>query len=225
MMDKLRALKDVELFNELSEENIRRISDVTVQNDYQTGNTIVRANEPGRAFYAVVEGEVRIFSISKDGREITFSVIYPGDFFGELSLLDEGPRSASAIAFDDTRVLVIYRNDFIQILKDFPDVSLKLMRRLASRLRETDRHLETVAFYNRMGKVAWALLKLAEKGELKDNRIKLPSVTHQEIANLIVSSRESVSRAISYFCEKGWVESTKRKITLLDLDALRKTMR
>lgn len=224
-MSKFELLKKLELLGGLSDQEIQRVADVAVQQNYKTGNTIVRADEPGRAFYTVIEGEVRIFSISKDGREITFSVIYPGDFFGELSLLDEGPRSASAVAFGDTSVLVIYKNDFIDLLKGFPAISLALMRKLAARLRDTDRHLETVAFYNRTGKVAWALLKLAEKGEWDDRgRVKLPSLTHQEIANLIVSSRESVSRAMSFFITKGWIESHKRQITLVDKEELRKIM-
>lgn len=219
-------LKNTELFKDLDDDQLSQVAEMCRRQEFPTGVTILRVDEPGAALYSVIAGEVRIFSNSPDGKEITFSIIYPGDFFGELSLLDDSPRSASAVAFEDTILMVIYKNDFLEILRRFPEVGLKLLKRLSTRLRSTDRHLETVAFFDRLGKVAWALIKLAEKGvPAGEGRIELPHVTHQDIANMIVSSRESVSRAMGYFTGKGWLESSKRRIILTDTEALKRVMR
>lgn len=218
-------MKDMELFSGLQAKDVAALSDRCHKQSFPMGSVILKANDPGAALYSVIEGEVRIFTNSPDGKEITFSTMGRGDFFGELSLIDDEPRSASAVAFEDTKLMVIHKKDFLEILRRHPEVGLKILRRLAMRLRSTDRHLETVAFFDRLGKVAWALMNLAEKGTSVADGIELPHVTHQDIANMIVSSRESVSRAMGYFSSKGWVESEKRRIILKDSDALRRLMR
>lgn len=220
-----QELRETELFTDMTDADVAGLAGRCHRQSFKAGSTILRANEPGAALYTVLAGEVRIFTISPDGKEITFCIIEPGDFFGELSLIDDDPRSASAVAFEDTELMIIHKKDFLDILRKHPEIGLKIMRQLVRRLRSTDRHLETVAFFDRLGKVAWALTKLAEKGTPVPDGVELPHVTHQDIANMVVSSRESVSRAMGYFASKGWVESQKRRVILKNRDALLRLMR
>src|SRR5438034_8502974 len=165
----------------------------------------------------VATGQVKVVLIGEDGREVILSVLGEGDFFGEMSLIDEEPRSAHVIAMEDSNLLVIRREDFQAILQQSPGIAMGLLRELSRRLRRVDEKVGSLVLLDVNGRVAQLLLDLAdEAGSDKITR----RLTHHTIAQMIGSSRETVSRTMRELVEKGYIEISRREILIRDRAAL-----
>jgi CRP/FNR family cyclic AMP-dependent transcriptional regulator len=212
------VLKRVPLFNDLSEAELARFAEVTREREYPRNSVILFEDDPGDALYIVSTGQVKVVLIGEDGREVILSVLGDGDFFGEMSLIDDEPRSAHVIAMKDSHLLVLRRDDFQQQLQQHPSVALKLLRILVQRLRRADEKIGSLVLLDVNGRVAQLLLDLAEESGGPRITRKL---THHTIAQMIGSSRETVSRAMRELVERGLIAVSRREITILDHDALR----
>ncbi len=212
------VLKRVPLFNDLSEAELARFAEVTREREYPRNSVILFEDDPGDALYIVSTGQVKVVLIGEDGREVILSVLGDGDFFGEMSLIDDEPRSAHVIAMKDSHLLVLRRDDFQAQLQQHPSVALKLLRVLVQRLRRADEKIGSLVLLDVNGRVAQLLLDLAEEsGGPKLTR----KLTHHTIAQMIGSSRETVSRAMRELVERGLIEVSRREITITNADALR----
>jgi CRP-like cAMP-binding protein len=216
-MSTVDDLKRVPLFSDLSEAELARFAEVAREREYPKNSVILFEDDPGDALYIVSGGQVKVVLIGEDGREVILSVLSDGDFFGEMSLIDDEPRSAHVIAMRDSRLLVLRRDDFQQQIQQHPSVALKVLKVLVGRLRRADAKIGGLVLLDVNGRVARLLLDLAE--ESGGPRITR-RLTHHTIAQMIGSSRETVSRAMRELTERGLIEVTRREITIRDKDGL-----
>jgi CRP/FNR family transcriptional regulator/CRP/FNR family cyclic AMP-dependent transcriptional regulator len=173
-----------------------------------------------------VKGRVKIVVNADDGREHILGVLQDGDFFGEMSLIDGQSRSASAVAVEDVQMVTVQRDEFLKLLRSNPEISLKLLVTLSQRLRAADRNMESLAFLSAPGRVARLLLELAkEHGEQTSEGITINHVmTRQELASLAGTSRETLTRVLMDYQERGIIHLDKNRLTLRKEDKLRDMM-
>jgi len=191
---------------------------------YRRGDIIFQKDEPGHALYIVERGSVRIYVPSSQGSDLILAVMGAGDFFGDLSLLDGRPRSASAAATTETVLLALERADFIAMITSRPQAAMAVLEAVARRLRETDEMASDLAFLDVAGRLAKKLLELAAAHGVQRSSagvlIDLP-VTQEELANMIGVTRESVNRNLSDFKKVGLITNQGRKIIVKDGARLR----
>ncbi len=216
-MSTVDDLKRVPLFSDLSAAELERFAEVAREREYPKNSVILFEDDPGDALYVVSGGQVKVVLIGEDGREVILSVLNDGDFFGEMSLIDDEPRSAHVIAMRDSRLLVLRRDDFQQQLQQVPSIALKVLKVMVQRLRRADAKIGGLVLLDVNGRVARLLLDLAdESGGPRITR----KLTHHTIAQMIGSSRETVSRAMRELVERGLIDVTRREITIKDRDGL-----
>jgi CRP-like cAMP-binding protein len=208
-----QMLRKVPLFSQLSDQDIARLAEVARERTYPKNAVIVFEDDPGDALYLVIRGQVKVVLIGEDGREVILSVLKEGDCFGEMALIDDQPRSAHVIAMEDADVLVLRREDFQRKLTELPGIALALLRTLSRRLREADEKIGGLVLLDVGGRVAQLLLKLADENDGVNITRK---ITHHTIAQMVGSSRETVSRTIRELTEKGLIEISRRAITIKD---------
>jgi len=210
-------LRKVPLFSQLAPSDLERVSEISRERAYPRNSVILFEDDPGDALYVVAQGQVKVVLIGEDGREVILSVMGEGEFFGEMALVDDEPRSAHVIAMEDSTLLVLRREDFQGILKQTPGIALALLRELSRRLRRVDEKVGSLVLLDVNGRVAQLLLDLAD--EAGSERITR-RLTHHTIAQMIGSSRETVSRTMRELVEKGYIEVSRREIVIRDRTAL-----
>lgn len=188
------------------------------------GDTLFKEGDDGDRLYVVVEGKLKLGTSSGDGRENLLSILGPGEMFGELSLFDPGPRTATATAVTDTRLLALANDQVIGWVTRHPQVSLQLLGRLAQRLRRTNEVLADLVFADVPGRVAKALIDLGTRfGIQKDDGLHVNhDLTQEELAQLVGASRETVNKALADFASRGWVRLEPRAVVVLDYERLSK---
>lgn len=191
---------------------------------FRKGDTIFQKEDPGQALFIVESGSVRIYLPSPQGADLTLAVLGPGDFFGDLSLLDGSPRSASAAASSETSALTLERADFIALVRSRPEAAVAVLAVVARRLRETDEMAADLAFLDVAGRLAKKLLELAAShGVQRPSGVLLNlALTQEELANMIGVTRESVNRNLGEFRRAGLLASEGRRFVIRDPDGLRR---
>jgi CRP-like cAMP-binding protein len=211
------VLRSVPLFRQIPEEDLQAFAAVTRERTYPKGSIIVFEDDPGDALYLVADGQVKVVLIGEDGREVILSVLGEGSFFGEMALLDDQPRSAHVIAMEDSTLLLLRRDDFQARLRQSPAVAISLLAELSGRLRLADEKIGALVLLDVNGRVAALLLRLAED-EGSDRITK--KLTHNTIAQMIGSSRETVSRTMRNLVEGDIIQVSRKEIVLLNRRAL-----
>lgn len=191
------------------------------------GDALFHEGEPGETLFVVVEGKVKLSRAASDGRENLLAVMGPGDMFGELSLFDPGPRTATAVALTDTTVASLTHDALTPWLQERPEVSEQLLAALARRLRRTNEALADLVFSDVPGRVAKALLDLADRfGEPVDDGVRVEhDLTQEELAQLVGASRETVNKALADFAHRQWLRLEGRSVVLLDQERLTRRAR
>lgn len=210
-------LATVPLFNGLDRTELEKFAEVTREKSYPKGSVILFEDDPGDSLFVVREGRVKVVLIGEDGREVILGVLGVGEYFGELSLIDDRPRSAHVIAMEDSNLLVLRREDFRNRVESSPRVAWSLLTELSRRLRRADDKIGGLVLLDVPGRIARLLLDLAE--ENGTNAIE-KTLTHQTIAQMIGASRETVSRAMKDFQDAGWITVERRRIAIADRAAL-----
>lgn len=210
-------LGSVALFRGLGRDALQRFAEVTREKRYPKGNVIVFADDPGDSLFIVRAGRVKVVLLGDDGREVILGVLGVGEHFGELSLIDDQPRSAHVIAMEDSLLLVLRRDDFRRRVESSPAVAWALLGELSRRLRVADKKIGGLVLLDVPGRIARVLLENApdEATNLVQRRL-----THQTIAQMIGASRETVSRTMRDFQDAGWITVEKRVVHIADRDAL-----
>ncbi len=218
----LEVLNTVPLFRNVAPEDLAGFAQLTRERTYPKGSVIVFEDDPGDALYLVASGQVKVVLIGEDGREVILSVMGSGSFFGEMALLDDRPRSAHVIAMEDSRLLLLRRDDFQNQLRQSPAVAVALLAELSRRLREADEKIGNLVLLDVNGRVAALLLRLAEEegGEKITKRL-----THHTIAQMIGSSRETVSRTMRALVDRNVISASRKEIVLHDRRALMEAAR
>jgi len=191
------------------------------------GDVLFHEGEPGDRLYVIRSGKVKLGRRSNDGRENLLAVLGPGEMFGELSLFDPGPRTATASVVADAVVLELGHHDLISWLELNPTVAKHLLQALARRLRRTNEALADLVFSDVPGRVAKALLDLSTRfGEQVDEGVRVAhDLTQEELAQLVGASRETVNKALADFQQRGWIRHEARAVVILDVDRLARRAR
>jgi CRP/FNR family cyclic AMP-dependent transcriptional regulator len=220
----IRLLKRVPLFSQLDDDELEKIRKLCVTQHYVKDRIILIEEEAGNTLFLIQKGRVKVSRISDDGREVILSILEPGDFFGELSLIDGKARSASVTAIEDSEVLMLRRGDFLGLLADYPQISISLMKELAGRIRKSDTQIKSLSLQDAMGRVASSLIMLAEDhGRSRKNEVVIPKIPlQQDLANMAGTSRETISRVFRYLEDEQLIKRTGRKITIPDFNRFKK---
>ncbi len=186
------------LFAELDDRELASIATIAKTRRYAKDDVIFHESEMGDVFCLIREGQVKVTMISPEGKEIILAMFGPGDFFGEMALLDDEPRSATIIATEPLELVTIWRGDFLQILSENFSITRKILAELSRRIRKMSTRLESLATMDVYGRLARYFIDQAEKSgkQLDNGYIAITRPTHQAIANMIGTSRETVSRLI-----------------------------
>ncbi len=215
------------LFAAIDSEAARALLASMKQIPLPRGRAIFHEGEPGDRLYVIGSGKVKLGRRSNDGRENLLAVLGPAEMFGELSLFDPGPRTATASAVADAVLYELGHAELIAWLEEHPAVAKHLLEALARRLRRTNEALADLVFSDVPGRVAKALLDLSRRfGEPAEDGLRVAhDLTQEELAQLVGASRETVNKALADFAGRGWVRREGRAIVLLDIPRLERRAR
>ena len=224
-MDKLSLLQSVPIFSELSPSDLNKIAERMVLRAFTKGQMILLEDDLGQTFFVIAGGSVKITRLSDDGREVILAMLGESDFFGEMSLLDGAGRSANVVALEASEVLTLSRNNFLEILQDYPKISISLLEELTQRIRKSDQQIESLSLSDVEQRIGITLIRLAEElGTIKQGSVKIKNLPYQQdIANMAGTSRETVSRTFKLLEEKGLVTREGRKLTIYNFNQFTKT--
>jgi CRP/FNR family cyclic AMP-dependent transcriptional regulator len=210
------------LFAPLSAEVREALAERLGRQQAARGTVVFIENEPGDTIFLVLTGKIKIARSSSDGRENLLAVLGPGDVFGELSLFDPGPRTATASAVVPSELATLGHEELQHWLGTRPDASRVLLRVLARRLRRTNDAMSDLIFTDVPGRVAKALLALADQfGAPTPTGLRVDhALTQEELAQLVGASRETVNKALADFAARGWITLESRAVVLLDTERL-----
>lgn len=215
-MSHVELLQKVSLFQNVQEEELSRIAALLTARDCPKDTHIVTQDEPGDSMFIISRGRVKVVLYGDNGREVILTLLKTGEFFGEMALLDDLPRSANVIAHEDSQVLILKRDQFAEHIKNSPTTALNVMAELSRRLRRADEIIGNLATLDVYGRVAHIMIDLAKKDgeEVEEGILIRERPTQQDIASMIGTSRETVSRVLSEFQKRGFVEMRGREILL-----------
>lgn len=218
---------NVPLFGALDENDQAELRDRMTETTLRRGETLFDEGDQGDRLYIVVEGKVKLGHTAPDGRENLIAVLGPGEMVGELTLFDPGPRTATATAVAQSRLLTLEHSALMGLLDTRPELAKHMLKALAQRLRRTNEALADLVFSDVPGRVAKALLDLADRfGQRTDEGIHVPhDLTQEELAQLVGASRETVNKSLADFVSRGWIRLEGRAVLLLDVDRLRRRAR
>lgn len=221
----IQFLRTVPLFSELEDQDLERIANVASIQKYHKDNIILIEEEVGTTMFIIISGRVKISRISDDGREVILSILSEGDFFGEMALLDGQTRSANVTAIEESELLMLRREDFLQMLYDYPQIAINLLKELAQRIRKSDEQIKSLSLQDATGRVAATILRIAEdSGIFHKGMVEIPDLPlQQDLANMAGTSRETISRVIKSLCQDGYLKKEGNKIIILDYEKF-KTM-
>ena len=216
----INFLRNVPIFAELEEKDLLRVVKLGTSQKYKKGNIVVLEQESGAALFVIITGKVKVVRMDEDGREVILSMFGPGEFFGEMSLLDGLARSASVVATVKSELFMIHRRDFLELLNEFPSVTISLLAELAMRLRKADMQIKSLSLKDAEGRVANVMLILADDvGIFRKGKVEIDELPlQQDIANMAGTSRETVSRMIHLFIEGGEVQIKGNKLIINDYE-------
>ena len=221
-MEKVEFLKSVPIFSELDQDTLEQLSRTGSIQNFSEDAIILSEKEAGSALFIIISGKVKISRISPedDDKEVILSILNPSDFFGEMSLLDGLERSATATAMEESKILIIQRNDFLNLLREHPEVSIVLLQELTQRLRAAGMKIKALSLKDAEGKVATVLIQLADDvGKIKQGVVEIEKLPFQhELANMAGTSRETISRTLHSFAKKGLVELEGSKLRIVNYE-------
>ncbi|MDO4792267.1 MAG: Crp/Fnr family transcriptional regulator [Buchananella hordeovulneris] len=216
------ALANVPLFADLPEEDLQALRAMMHETSLRRGENLFHEGDPGDRLYILQDGKIKLGHTSLDGREKLIAVLGPGEIVGELTLFDPGPRSTTASAVAPTHLLVLEHTALMAFIDERPTLAKLMLRALAQRLRKTNVQLADLVFSDVPGRVAKALLDLADQfGSPTEDGMHVPhDLTQEELAQLVGASRETVNKSLAEFVSRGWIRLEGRAVTLLDIERL-----
>ena len=215
-----QILKSVPLFSSFSDAHLNTLLTCVQHRSYPRGSFILRAGEETDALYIILSGRAKVLIPDEEGHEVILTVMGPQEFFGEMGLLDDLPRSASVETLETCEMLRLSKAGFTNVLKDNFELAMLIIRNLVRRMRDADRKIESLALIDVYGRVARLLIDMAQNVEGK--WIVEHAPPKQEIARMIGASREMVSRVVKDLHKKGLIRAEKRRIQILDKQSMQK---
>jgi len=208
------VLKSVPLFSSFPDDQLRMLATVVARRSAPRSSVIMAAGDAIDSLYIVISGRLKVMMGDADGKEVILSLIGPGEFFGEMGLIDESPRSASVVTIEPCELLQVSKRDFRKCLQENFEMSMAVMKGLVRRLREADRKIGSLALFDVYGRVARLLLDMSE--DVNGQKIVTKRLPKQDIAKMIGASREMVSRVMKDLQMGGYIEMRGSSIVLRD---------
>ena len=206
MVSNLELIRRVPLFSMLTAVQAETVAGALIKRRYKRGEAIVEQGKQSNALAIILTGRARVVSTDARGREVILATMHPGDYIGEMSLIDNEPHSATVRTEVQTDVLVVGRPEFARCLPDNSSMAYAIMRGLVQRLRQADRKIESLALMDVYGRVARALLESALP-DREGKAVIREKVSRQDLAKMVGASREMVSRVMKDLEERGFIET------------------
>lgn len=205
------ALKQVSLFAGLDEYALRTIASEAVTKTVLRNVILFNEGDHTDSLYVILSGRVKIYCSDEEGNEIVLKILEPHDYFGELAVIDGGPRSASVMTLEPTQLSIISRDDFLRYLSREPEIAIRLLKTMAQKLRQETENLKSLALMDVYGRVAKLLLELATE---QDGNVTIDRLTYREIATRVGASREMVGRIFKDLKTGGYITVTGSRIII-----------
>ena len=210
----LESLRSIPLFSRVSDVDLEEVASHLIERRLPKHTTVVEEGLTGDYMYVIREGRVKVTKASDDGREKIMNFLDAGSFFGDMALLTNEVRSASVKTLEDTRLLALSRRDFIDLLRQSPDLALAVIEELTNRLRETNEQASSLSFQGVKERTRGLFVRIAQDDPTREDRRVTPALTHQQIADMIGTSRETVTRAIKLLKQEGWLEQAGKRYSI-----------
>ncbi len=226
-MEKLQnCLKDLTVFSRLESDELELVCQSSFEKYYQKGEIIFFENDDYGGLYLLVSGRVKLSMLSPDGKEKVLNILQEGDIMGEVSFFDLDPHPITAEAMENARIVIIPREKLEDIITKKPSLALKIIESLAKKTRLLTSQVRELVFHDAAGRMASLLSRFVKDFGVEINGGKMIDIilTHKEIANLIGSSRVTVTKIINNFIDEGVIKMHKRKIVIVDEEKLGKKL-
>ena len=214
----LDFLSSVSIFSDLSDSELDNIKTLCQTRKYPKNSMIILEEEMGDVVFIVMAGTVKITRVNDEGKEVILAMLGSGEVFGEMAILDGESRSANALAQENCEVVTINREEFLNLIKTNNKVALNLMTEFAVRLRKSDQQIEALSLDDAEHRIGVSILNLAEEmGVIRKGSVTVDNLPYQQdIANMAGTSRETVSRVMKIFEERGLITKTGHKLSIPD---------
>lgn len=210
----LESLRAIPLFRRVLDGDLEELGTHLIERRFPKNATVVEEGLPGDYMYVIREGRVKVTKASEDGREKIMNFLEAGAFFGDMALLGNETRSASVKTLEESMLLALSRRDFIDLLRQSPDLALAVIEELANRLRETNEQARSLSFQGVEERTRNLFERIARPESAPGGRRMTPSLTHQQIADMVGTSRETVTRAIKQLKEGGWLSQEGKRYVI-----------
>jgi len=227
-MSPANLLLQIPLFESLKSDERANLTTLLRRLALEKGEVLFRKGDEGTALFIIIQGAIKIVYSSKSGDEVTLAIFSKGDFFGEMALLDGMPRSADAVAIEETKLFILDRHDFSSFIVNNPGALHSVLYALSMRIRKTDDMLGETCFMSISMRLARRLVEMAEKKAGHDSGKKTPielKLRQRDLASLLGVSRESINKELKTLRDRGVVTTSRNAITIMDMDVLRRRMR
>jgi CRP/FNR family cyclic AMP-dependent transcriptional regulator len=208
------VLKSVPMFASFTPEELRALATMVMRRSVPRGSAVMHEGDPVDSLYIVISGRLKVMMGEADGKETILSILGPGEFFGEMGLIDDNPRSASVRAIEPCELLAVSKGAFRKCLVENSALAMAVMRVLVRRLREADRKIGSLAMLDVYGRVARLLLDMSEN--VNGRKVVTKRLTKQDIAKMVGASREMVSKVMKDLQMSGYIEVEGSTIVLSD---------
>ncbi len=211
-----QAIKSVPLFADLTEKELSLLLASGVRRKFPSKNIVFQEGEPGDFLLVILSGKVKVLLSGKEGHEFILTMLGPGSFFGEMALLESGPRSATVMTVEPSEFFRIEKQGFADLLKTHPNIALKILKSLSQRLRKATEQIRSLVMFDIYGRVGRCLLNLAEtQGQQENGKfIILNRPSFQELAQMVGCSRETLSRALKILRSNRCLTITRNTIVI-----------
>ena len=206
------SLTSIALFSGASDADMEAISNLAVTRSFPKNTLVICEGDLSDSLYLILSGKVKVFLSDEEGKEVTLNMQSDGEYFGELAILDEAPRSASVITTEETKLAILSKSAFDKCMEENPAMALTVMRGLARRLRELTENVRSLALMDVYGRVARLLLEMAEESD--DKKVIKQRLTQRDIASMVGASREMVSRILRDLSVGGYITVENKIITI-----------
>ena len=217
-----QALITVPFFTGLQQGDIDELARRLVIRRFGPGQVIFHHGDPGGLLYIISRGKVKISHSTPDGQEALLAILGAGDFFGELALLDNSPRSATAESIEATETLTLHREDFRRYLSNNPNFAMHVLQTMAKHIRRLNSQLSDIFFLDLPGRLARTLLRLADEHgrEIEEGTLIDLTLTQTDLAEMIGATRVSINKTLGRFRRAGWVKTRGRRFIIVNRAAL-----
>ncbi len=217
------TLAQVPLFSGLEPTDLEHLATIVTRKEFEKKEVLFRQGDPGDEFLVLTSGSVKVELVNAEGKELTLTILTPFQFLGELALLDDVPRSATVIALEQSTLLSINKRDFARLLETYPRMSIPMLRQLTRRVRVLTDDIASMAFLDSYSRVTRKILNLSQqmgKRSPQGHTLIDQALTHQQLANLVGTTRETVTKILNEMKDNGLITIRRHRITILDEEQL-----